>query len=665
MLSFLPIAWRIHATTLLAVLGMVSIGTLAMVDTTREQDSARRVVVRHVVESAVSVVGAYHAEEAAGRMTKAQAQAEAVRALRALRYRGDEYVWVNDMAPRMVMHPFRPDLEGKEIGGIADPNGFRLFEAFVAAVKRSGNGEVPYLWPKPGSAAPVEKISYVQGFAPWGWVIGSGLYMDDLRAEQRATVLRDGLMVLLCVLTMAGLATLVASGIVRPLRQMTGATARLAGGELETEVPAQARRDEIGVLARALEGFRQDGIVKRRLEAEARAERAARDRRQVAMERHTVDFGGSVSGVMRMLAESAEAIRGTAGTVAMAGRGTRDAAEVSSLGARESTDSLTQVAAATEELSASVGEIARQVAGAAQAAARAVDRADATSERIRSLTEAAAQIGNVVQLIQEVAGRTNLLALNATIEAARAGEAGKGFAVVAAEVKQLAEQTRRATEEISRQVGGIQSATGEAVAAVAEVGEAIGHVNGIAAAIAAAVEQQGAATREIAGQVNGVAGRTVAVRDAMSSLNDMAEDSMRAGDAVLASAEEVAQVAETLKSEVDLFLAAAQDTGTDRRRHERILGLDLPCTLVLPGSAARPVRMLDVARGGAGLKLAGAHTLMPGVALALLLPDEANPAQGRVARVSGENVAVVFRQDAETLALLERVLARLDQPVAA
>jgi methyl-accepting chemotaxis protein len=665
MLAALPIAWRIHATTLLAVLGMISIATLAVLETTREQETGRRAVLQHVVESAAAIAGAYHAEEVAGRMPRAQAQAAAVQAMRAIRYRGEEYVWVNDMTPRMVMHPFRPDLEGKEIGAIADPNGFRLFEAFVATVKRDGSGVVPYLWPRPGSASAVEKMSFVQGFAPWGWVIGSGLYVDDLRAEQRATLLHDAGMVLLGVVTMVGLATLVANGIVRPLRQVTGATARLAGGELEAEVPAQARRDEIGVLARALDGFRQDGIAKRRLEAEARAERAARDRRQAAMERHTADFGGSVSGVMRMLTESAEAIRETAGTVAMAGRGTRDAAEVSSQGARESTESLTQVAAATEELSASVGEIARQVAGAADAAARAVNRADATSERIRSLTEAAAQIGNVVQLIQDVAGRTNLLALNATIEAARAGEAGKGFAVVAAEVKQLAEQTRRATEEISRQVGGIQAATGEAVAAVAEVGQAIGHVNGIAAAIAAAVEQQGAATREIAGQVNGVAGRTVAVRDAMGSLHDMAEDSMRAGDAVLSSAEEVARVAETLKSEVDLFLASAQDAGTDRRRQERVLGLDLPCVLLLPGNAARPVRLVDVARGGAGLRVAGAHALMPGIGLAVQLPGETNPVQARVARVAGETVAVVFRQDAEAMTLVERVLARLEQPEAA
>ncbi len=665
MLASLPIAWRIHATTLLAVLGMVSLATLAVLETTRAQEAGRRDVLRHVVESAGAIAAAYHAEETAGRMTRAQAQAEAVRALRAIRYRGEEYVWVNDMAPRMVMHPFRPDLEGKEIGAMADPNGFRLFEAFVATVRRDGQGVVPYLWPRPGSAAPVEKMSYVQGFAPWGWVIGSGVYIDDLQAQQRATLLRDGLIAVLGVVTVALLVTLVGAGIVRPLRRMTAATAQLAGGDLDADVPAQERRDEIGVLARALEGFRQDGIAKRRLEAEARAERAARDRRQVAMERHTTDFGGSVSGVMRMLTDSAAAIRETAGTVAMAGRGTRDAAGQSRTGAQESTASLAQVAAATEELSASVGEIARQVAGAAEAAARAVGRAEATSERIRSLTEAAAQIGNVVQLIQEVAGRTNLLALNATIEAARAGEAGKGFAVVAAEVKQLAEQTRRATEEISRQVGGIQAATGEAASAVAEVGDAIGNVNEVAAAIAAAVEQQGAATREIAGQVNGVAARTVAVRDAMSSLHDMAEDSMRAGDAVLSSAEEVARVAETLKAEVDLFLAAAQDAGADRRRQERIVGLDLACFLVGAGGVSKPARLLDVAQGGAGLRVAGAHGLVPGVALAVQLPGEAKPAQGRVARVSGESVAVVFRQDAETLGAVERLLVRLEQPAAA
>ena len=417
------------------------------------------------------------------------------------------------------------------------------------------------------------------------------------------------------------------------------------------------------MLARALDGFRQDSIAKRRLEAEALVERAARDRRQVELDRHTADFGGSVSGVMRILSDSAVAIRETAANVAGSGRTTRDAAQASGEGARRSTASLSQVAAATEELSSSVDEIARQVAGAAQAAEQAVASAERTSARIRGLSAAASEIGNVVQLINEVAGRTNLLALNATIEAARAGEAGKGFAVVASEVKQLAEQTRRATEEISRQVGGIQAATGEAVSAVALVGEAIGHVNVIAAAIAAAVEQQGAATREIAAQVSGVASQTLQANQSMERLSVLAEDSLRAGDTVLAAADEVAKVAQTLRDEVDLFLEGALNAGKDNRRHERVSGKDQACDILLPAGARHSATLLDIALGGAGLRAGRAHGLATGMGFGLGLPGEAVPAKVRVARVEGELVAVVFLQNAETIAQVERVMARLGRDV--
>ena len=166
------------------------------------------------------------------------------------------------------------------------------------------------------------------------------------------------------------------------------------------------------------------------------------------------------------------------------------------------------VASAAEELSASISEIARQVAQSSEIADQAVQDANRTDSIVKTLADGAQKIGDVVGLISTIAGQTNLLALNATIEAARAGDAGKGFAVVASEVKSLANQTAKATEDISQQVAQIQVATKEAVTAIEAISQTIGEVSRIATAIAAAVEEQGAATQEIARNVHEAASGT-------------------------------------------------------------------------------------------------------------------------------------------------------------
>jgi methyl-accepting chemotaxis protein len=221
------------------------------------------------------------------------------------------------------------------------------------------------------------------------------------------------------------------------------------------------------------------------------------------------------------------------------------------------------VAAATEELTASVGDITRQVSQAAAAAQDVVGRARTTDATVRGLSEAAGQIGEVVRLIADIAGQTNLLALNATIEAARAGEAGKGFAVVASEVKQLAAQTAKATEQIGAQVTAIQGATEDAVGAVRDVGEAIARMSEVASAIAAAVEQQGTATREIAASVQIVAHQNYGATRSMREVATVAEAAGDSSRAVLSAAGEVAEIATTLRQEVDRFLAAMRDGDGD------------------------------------------------------------------------------------------------------
>ncbi|MDY0309827.1 MAG: cache domain-containing protein, partial [Castellaniella sp.] len=144
----------------------------------------RQTGARQAVETAYGVITYYHRLAETGTLTEEQARQQAMDAIRGMRYSGEEYFWINDRVPRMVMHPIKPELDGQELGGMQDPNGFRLFIAFVDTVKASPthDGYVYYLWPKPGVDKPVEKVSYVKEFAPWGWILGSGVYLDTVDA---------------------------------------------------------------------------------------------------------------------------------------------------------------------------------------------------------------------------------------------------------------------------------------------------------------------------------------------------------------------------------------------------------------------------------------------------------------------------------------------------
>ncbi len=213
------------------------------------------------------------------------------------------------------------------------------------------------------------------------------------------------------------------------------------------------------------------------------------------------------------------------------------------------------VAAATEELSASIGEISHQVTQSARVADKAVSEAESTNVQVKGLAEAAQKIGKVVELIKEIASQTNLLALNATIEAARAGEAGKGFAVVASEVKTLANQTAKATEDIAAQIANIQQATGGTVAAIESIRGTIDEISQIATAIASAIEEQGVATREIAKNVQQAAQGTQEVSTNITGVTRAAAAADEAAGQVMVAAADLSKQSETLRGEVDKFLA--------------------------------------------------------------------------------------------------------------
>ncbi len=242
-----------------------------------------------------------------------------------------------------------------------------------------------------------------------------------------------------------------------------------------------------------------------------------------------------------------------AGSMSNAAEGaTRQASGVAQA-AEAAGNGVSTVASAAEELSASIGEISRQVTESARMTDRAVDEARRTDGIVQALAEGAQKIGQVVELISNIAGQTNLLALNATIEAARAGDAGRGFAVVASEVKSLAGQTGRATEEIGAQISQVQTATTQAVAAIRAITATIGEVAGIATSIAAAVEQQGAATAEIARNVQQMSDSTQDVTVNIADVGRSVNETGAVAGQVLQAAGELAAQSNTLTREISNF----------------------------------------------------------------------------------------------------------------
>ncbi len=350
-------------------------------------------------------------------------------------------------------------------------------------------------------------------------------------------------------------AFVIGRGIAAPIRGMTAAMGRLAGGDKLVVIPGVSYRDEIGEMAQSVQVFKDNMIKAEHLAAEQQAEQAKKEQRQQAIEAHIAEFDQSVAGILQMVSSASTELQTTAQSMSATAEETSRQSTAVAAASEQASANVQTVATAAEEISSSIAEITRQVSESTRITTQAVQETQRTNSQIQSLADAAQKIGEVVALINDIASQTNLLALNATIEAARAGEAGKGFAVVASEVKSLATQTAKATEEISAKVGEMQSATGQSVEAVKGIGETIARVNEIATTIASAVEQQGAATKEIARNVQQASAGTHQVSSNIAGVTKAAGDTGVASSKLLGASSELANQAATLRARVDGFLA--------------------------------------------------------------------------------------------------------------
>jgi methyl-accepting chemotaxis protein len=343
--------------------------------------------------------------------------------------------------------------------------------------------------------------------------------------------------------------------VTKPLRAVAASLTVLAEGRTDVEVEYADRHDEIGAIARTVSVFKNNRIERRQLEAERiSAEKLAMEQRKADLNRFVDDFRTKIGGIIERVLNSSGQFEKDARQLSLTAHSTAEMSGQSANASRQASEHVRNAAAASNELSHSIVEINRRVQESNGVAAEAVKQATATDERMAELSAAGDRIGDVVKLITSIAEQTNLLALNATIEAARAGEAGRGFAVVAQEVKTLAGQTAKATDEISAHIVNMQRATAESVNAIKAIGLTIERISEITTSISCAVEQQGAATQSIAEGVQAAAGGTLDVADNIEMAARNARETGTTSGMMLKSAQDLSEVSNHLKGEVERFL---------------------------------------------------------------------------------------------------------------
>lgn len=467
----------------------------------------RQLGLQQAVETAHGFIAHFHAVVVKGKMTEDEAKQGALAAIRSLRYGVTEYFFIQDYQLKMVMHPISSKLDGKDVSGLKDANGKFMSADMDKMAKTNGSGSVFYMWPKPGSETPVDKVTYVKAFEPWGWIIGSGVYVDNVDAVISSRLVKAGIGSAM----LAGLLLLASLLITRGLlRQLGGEpdvasdiTQRIAAGDLDVAIDLK-EQDQSSLL---------------------HAIRTMRD---------------SLSSIVGQVRAGSEGVATASAEIA---QGNYD------LSARTESQAsaLEQTAASMEQLSATVkqnADNALQASQMAHAAQRAATQGgNAVTEMVgtmKHINDSSRSIFDIISVIDSIAFQTNILALNAAVEAARAGEQGRGFAVVASEVRSLAGRSAAAAKEIKTLIGTsvqrVEQGTAlvsKAGVAMAEVVNSIQRVTDMMDAISTASSEQSAGVSQV--------GEAVMQMDQVTQQN-------------AALVEEMAAAASSLKSQAQVLV---------------------------------------------------------------------------------------------------------------
>ncbi|MGD8781794.1 MAG: cache domain-containing protein [Ignavibacteria bacterium] len=494
----------------------------------------KRAAIEQPVKVAYDIISECYQKYSNKILSENEAKEQAKEILRNIKFNGEEYFWINDLFPRMVMHPIQPELEGNSLKDHKDPTGKAIFVEMVDVAKRNGEGYVDYIWAKTNSSAPEAKISAVKLFAEWEWIVGSGIYVEDVEAEINSLTYK----ILFFVLIVIGLTGIIGFTISRyissSLVDIDNAAQKVTDGETEVEIK-HVSNDEVGRLA---ESFRK--LISKQKEKMEMAEKVSNGNLDIKLVANETDrLGTSLNYMTENLSRIVGNVKSAAVNVSSGSRELSSISQEMSQGASEQAAAAEEASSSMEQMSANIKQNASNAHETEKIALQAAEDAKQGGEAVGKTVDAMKEIANKISIIEEIARQTNLLALNAAIEAARAGEHGKGFAVVASEVRKLAERSQKAAGEISELSASSVGIAEKAGTMLEQIVPDIQRTSELVQEITSASNEQNSGSEQI--------------NNAIQQLNQVIQQNAAAAEEAASTAEELLSQAEQLQDTIEFF----------------------------------------------------------------------------------------------------------------